>query len=141
MVPGAEMPIVKPVQEVGERLLLLGRELIDAVEEEHAALRLPEDSVGPALGALDLSRGQAVGGKRLGGEAGNERPLGRRAGGVQGAGCQVAAGAFLAFDGRQGQMGRHALHLLNEPAHDWAASGEAVDAGVVLGRLGGHEGQ
>ena len=79
--------------------------------------------------------------EELDGEAGNEWPLGRRAGGVQGAGCQVAASAVLAFDGRQGQMGRHALHLLNEPAHSRAAAGEAMNAREVLDLLGSQKGR
>ncbi len=66
------------------------------------------------------------------GEAGDERAFGRRSSSVQRPSGEGAAGALFAFDGCQSEVRRHALHLLDEPAHDRAAAGETVDAGMVL---------
>ena len=107
---------------------------MDAVEEEHSAVGLAKDRLGPALALV--GRGRAVGGKELCSEARDERAIWHRSRRVQRMGGEGAARAFFAFDGRQGKMRRHALHLLNEPAHCGAAASEAVDAGMVLFLIG-----
>ena len=110
---GADALVGGTLDEVAELALLVGRELVDAGEiEEAGAGFCPE-----GLRVFD----------ECGGDAGDEGAGGGRTEEMEGLGDEEFAGAVLAFDTDEAEMGGGAAHAVEEVLHDEAAASHGTE--------------
>ena len=142
-----DMLVVDPLQQIEQRCLMGGGELVDACEDQRPSAGLFQSGKsGEFRFGSQPVRNKCDGGlevKKLSCGAGHEGRLGTGPELMQGAGRQHFAGTALSLDGGDAEVPRGVAHLPKEPLHDVTASGHLAETpvcaivSVVRGVLGG----